>query len=1111
MGPLCTQSILSFAFFTDMTMDTKAMLPPLDGSLPVLPGFVDFHAKHNPELPFCVFPYPDLSSDTLGTVSFLDFAHATHRIAHAFRPGRVGPEGGVVAIIVNCDTLLYHALVAGLVRAGLVPFPMSQRNSAPAIASLMQHTGCHRIVSQPTLALLTDAVRNTLPSDFDVQVDDLPALADVFPALASSFDPPSSAPGPYPPAPHASSPSDVILYLHSSGSTGLPKPVPMTHTIIIHWCHLPILKETRARAIRWGCMALPPFHTMGLTAQLYAPLVSGQPTALFTPRAPVSAPPIVPTPQNTIETARKTGITAIESVPAFVEAWAQNEEDIKFLASLKTLVFAGGPLSTVNGEKLVAGGVRLFACYGATEFGTLTCLFDDDAEAPISDVESTKSKTRADWEWMQLPKECSPRWAPQGDGTYELQLLSCPTHQPSIENLPNGERGYATSDIWEQHPTKPGLWRIVGRTDDVIVLGSGEKTVPIPQEKHIGAHPHVAGALMFGRGHQQVGVLVEPRSAYAISPGDDRGLVAFRNAVWPQVEEANSLAPTFSRIFKEMILIADPARPFVRAAKGTAQRKKTLGLYAQDIDALYKTVEDSSNAHGVAPPPSWDGPDVQSWLAEHAATINGGKVPIPAGDLFEQGFDSLSATYLRNRIIGTLRTSADANVAAAVQRVPQNFIFMHPTLAALTQAVVRLVHPGANDTPAAQALSPAAEIEAMIEKYTALLPPAPAASAEKRGAGAVVLLTGSTGALGAHILALLLADARVRRVYALNRGARLAERQKAAFDAAELPADVGPKLVLLSGDFGREDLGLGPGVLDELRASVTHVVHNAWRVDFNLALASFETHVAAAVRLLALAPRARYLFTSSVSVAGGWRGAGGKGSVPEAPLGNARIPAGSSGYGMGKYVVEEVLAAARARGLRTTSLRIGQISGSRKSGAWNTAEWVPSIVKSSVALGCLPELDGVVSWVPMDTVAAAAAETLFAAEAPALVNISHPRPITWRAALSAVNKELAPALPFVPLDAWVHALTDAAQEAAAEQLETIPGIKLLEYFRSLAVLEAEAREQRVGAYEIEVGGLPVFATAQAERVSPSLAALPPLGEQDARAWVRYWKSRRFIE
>lgn len=211
--------------------------------------------------------------------------------------------------------------------------------------------------------------------------------------------------------------------------------------------------------------------------------------------------------------------------------------------------------------------------------------------------------------------------------------------------------------------------------------------------------------------------------------------------------------------------------------------------------------------------------------------------------------------------------------------------------------------------------------------------------------------------------------------------------------------------------------------------------------------------------------------------------------------------------------------------------RRARVSARAGRGQWLLSRPCPCICTH---LACASALPQVVSWVPMDTVAAAAAETLFAAEAPALVNISHPRPITWRAALSAVNKELAPALPFVPLDAWVHALTDAAQEAAAEQLETIvrrsctvcapcadvfcfvvcavqPGIKLLEYFRSLAVLEAEAREQRVGAYEIEVGGLPVFATAQAERVSPSLAALPPLGEQDARAWVRYWKSRRFIE
>lgn len=343
-----------------MPISDAPVLPPLDGTLSLLPGFIDFHAEHNPDSPFFVFPFPDISSDEVSSVSFLDFAHATHRIAHLFRPGRTGPDGEVVAILLNCDTLLYHALVAGLVRAGFIPFPMSPRNSAPAVASLMERTKCHRIVSQPTFTSLTDAICAALPTDYPAQVDNLPAFIDVFPALASTFDPPKSVPGLYPPAIRSYSPSDVVLYLHSSGSTGFPKPIPQTHTTILHWCKLPILAEARNRSLRWGCMALPPFHVMGLCAQLWSPLLSGQPTSLFPPRALVSAPPIVPTPQNTIETARKTRCTAIESVPAFIEvcfispyqkskhrqfdccavrkAWAQNEEDIKYLASLKALV-----------------------------------------------------------------------------------------------------------------------------------------------------------------------------------------------------------------------------------------------------------------------------------------------------------------------------------------------------------------------------------------------------------------------------------------------------------------------------------------------------------------------------------------------------------------------------------------------------------------------------------------------------------------------------------------------------------------------------------------------------------------------------------------------------
>lgn len=54
----------------------------------------------------------------------------------------------------------------------------------------------------------------------------------------------------------------------------------------------------------------------------------------------------------------------------------------------------------------------------------------------------------------------------------------------------------------------------------------------------------------------------------------------------PVVEEANSVAPAFSRIFKELILVADNKKPFLRAEKGTVMRKATLDVYAQEIEDL---------------------------------------------------------------------------------------------------------------------------------------------------------------------------------------------------------------------------------------------------------------------------------------------------------------------------------------------------------------------------------------------------------------------------------------------------------------------------------------------------------------------------------------------
>lgn len=46
-------------------------------------------------------------------------------------------------------------------------------------------------------------------------------------------------------------------------------------------------------------------------------------------------------------------------------------------------------------------------------------------------------------------------------------------------------------------------------------------------------------------------------------------------------------------------------------------------------------------------------------------------------------------------------------------------------------------------------------------------------------------------------------------------------------------------------------------------------------------------------------------------------------------------------------------------GLQGTSFRIGQMTGGLPNGAWSTTDWVPSLVKSGLKLGALPDAQGV--------------------------------------------------------------------------------------------------------------------------------------------------------
>lgn len=85
-----------------------------------------------------------------------------------------------------------------------------------------------------------------------------------------------------------------------------------------------------------------------------------------------------------------------------------------------------------------------------------------------------------DWEYFNFSEHCHPDLIEQSDldldRVYSLSLVDVPTHTPCFINATvDGTPAYKISDLLERHPENPKLWRVFGRTDDLIVLSNALK------------------------------------------------------------------------------------------------------------------------------------------------------------------------------------------------------------------------------------------------------------------------------------------------------------------------------------------------------------------------------------------------------------------------------------------------------------------------------------------------------------------------------------------------------------------------------------------------------------------------------------------------------------
>lgn len=743
--------------------------------------------------------------------------------------------------------------------------------------------------------------------------------------------------------------------------------------------------------------------------------------------------------------------------PSLVNELGQSSDALKEMASrLDCVMFAGGSVPSQSGN-VVASQMGLHSVFGSSECGPIPLL------KPLDDPDYVH-----EWSYLHVHPDSGIEFQHRSEDLFEMVVVKQaddPAHQfvqPVFSHFDIPE--YATKDLFRRHPTKPDMWTHASRLDDVIVFSTGEKTNPITFEQEVGMNPAVSAALVIGAQRFEASLLVEPRDNRARTPEEEKILI---DKIWPSVETANRSCPKHARVSKEKIMLTNPAKPMARAAKGTVQRQRTIQLYNAEIDDMYKEDEDAEDVPG-AELPAVD--QVVRIVHGAVSTLTRVDSVNDMDDFFSIGMDSLQALQLRRVLKKSLPASS----------ISVGDVYAHPTVALLAESISNSV----SQTPASgstmkdpleetlvhylagvDAITPAIEDLNLKTKRDNRTP----STAE----GKVILLTGSTGALGSEILDVLY-NTSDWRIYCFNRGTDSEKSQVRRNKERQLTTKFDPnRVTFLFGDLAEPNFALASDIFDHLLLTVTNVIHNAWPVDFNKSLLSFGKTLDGVLALISFVSKSRLdpkiQFTSSISATGNYRATrdteDGKANelVPESIIidGSCCLP---MGYGQSKFVAERMLGSASNKlHLNTEVIRLGQIAGSSKTrDGWNRNEWFPSIVISSAFIGALPSELGSfddVDWVPIDHVAQVIVE---------LANISrqrggegtvshivHPKASHWSALLptleDVLNRERDAPIAVVSYAKWV-ALLRASGDAmdTAQMSKRNPAIKLLDFFEGMA-------------------------------------------------------------
>lgn len=324
-----------------MTQIERPATPPEETPW-TIDELVRSRARTDPNTPVISYPsegtkYVDYTFRQLDVFAY----RAAQHYAKVIKTRRSSSDPGKVVGLLGPSTLDYFVSALALSKLGMTVLYLSTRISDAAYLNLLNLTDCNDILIDSSFqkrAETMKASRETLnvqtiagPETYLYPIKDEHEET----AMDQNFDPMIEN-------------KNICWIIHSSGSTGLPKPIFQTHAAA--------LRNYANNFNMNGFVTLPFFHAHGLSS-VFRTISSKKRIHMYNASLPLTGPTL-------LDVMQQQNFEIFYGVPYALKLLSESPGGIEELRKLKIVMFGGSSCPQELGDKLVQNGVKLTSHYG---------------------------------------------------------------------------------------------------------------------------------------------------------------------------------------------------------------------------------------------------------------------------------------------------------------------------------------------------------------------------------------------------------------------------------------------------------------------------------------------------------------------------------------------------------------------------------------------------------------------------------------------------------------------------------------------------------------------------------------------------------------------------